>query len=53
MQVLSDPLGKEKVHYEAPKAGRLDGQMYSFLGWFEGKTTSMQSCAPLLPTPGW
>jgi Fic family protein len=36
MQVISGPMGKEHVHYEAPKAGRLDAEMTSFLDWFEG-----------------
>jgi Fic family protein len=36
MQVISGPYGKEKVHYEAPAAGRLDGEMKSFLAWFNG-----------------
>jgi Fic family protein len=35
MQVVSGPLGKEHVHYEAPKAERLDQEMKSFLEWFE------------------
>jgi Fic family protein len=35
MQVVSGPLGKERVHYEAPKAERLDQEMKSFLEWFE------------------
>ncbi len=37
MQVVSGPLGRERVHYEAPKAERLDAEMNSFLAWFEGK----------------
>ena len=36
MQVVSGPLGKEHVHFEAPKAGRLNREMRSFLKWFEG-----------------
>ncbi len=36
MQVVSGPMGKEHVHYEAPKAERLDREMKSFLAWFEG-----------------
>ncbi len=36
MQVISGPFGKEKVHYEAPVAGRLDAEMKSFLEWFNG-----------------
>lgn len=34
MQVISGPQGKEKVHYEAPKAERLEDEMYRFLDWF-------------------
>lgn len=37
MQVVSGPLGRERVHYEAPKTGRLDAEMHSFLAWFEGQ----------------
>jgi Fic family protein len=36
MQVVSGPIRKERVHFEAPKAGRLAGEMRSFLRWFEG-----------------
>ena len=36
MQVVSGPMGKERVHFEAPKADRLAGEMGSFLNWFEG-----------------
>ena len=32
MQVVSGPMGKERVHFEAPKADRLAGEMKSFLG---------------------
>jgi Fic family protein len=34
MQVVSGPLGREKVHFEAPAAARLDGEMGAFLNWF-------------------
>ncbi len=37
MQVVSGPLGRGRVHYEAPKAERLDGEMRAFLRWFEGR----------------
>lgn len=36
MQVVSGPIGKEKVHFEAPAAQRLDREMPAFLEWFEG-----------------
>jgi Fic family protein len=34
MQVVSGPLGREHVHYQAPDAGKLDGEMKAFLVWF-------------------
>jgi Fic family protein len=36
MQVVSSPYGRERVHYEAPVAGRLDSEMQVFLDWFNG-----------------
>ena len=35
MQVVSGPIGREKVHFEAPEAQRLDFEMAHFLEWFE------------------
>jgi Fic family protein len=37
MQVVSGAVGKEKVHFEAPKAARLKKEMAAFLGWFGDK----------------
>jgi Fic family protein len=34
MQVVSGPLGREKVHYEAPPAELLPDEMKKFLNWF-------------------
>lgn len=34
MQVVSGPLGKEKVHFEAPSADCLENEMQKFLKWF-------------------
>jgi Fic family protein len=39
MQVLSGPIGKEKVHYEAPPAERVEAEMASFIDWFERPRT--------------
>jgi Fic family protein len=33
MQVVSGPLGKEKVHFEAPPASLLDHEMSRFIAW--------------------
>lgn len=35
VQVVSGPAGREKVHYEAPPAGRVPDEMAKFLRWFE------------------
>ena len=38
VQVVSGPVGRERVHFEAPGAGRVPGEMKAFLDWFN--TTS-------------
>ena len=35
MQVVSGPIGKQKVHFEAPAAERIDEEISKFLDWFE------------------
>ena len=37
MQVVSGPVGRKKVHFEAPRADRLDREMTAFLVWFNRK----------------
>lgn len=37
MQVVSGPMGKEKVHFEAPNSDLLDKEMTSFIQWFNQK----------------
>jgi Fic family protein len=37
MQVVSGPYGREKVHFEAPSAGRLESEMSRFMKWFNGR----------------
>ncbi len=34
MQVVSGPMGKETVHFEAPNSERLEAEMAKFLSWF-------------------
>lgn len=36
MQVVSGPIGRQKVHYEAPPASRVPAEMARFLAWFNG-----------------
>lgn len=38
MQVVSGPIGRERVHYEAPVSERLEEEMRRFLEWFETAT---------------
>jgi Fic family protein len=37
MQVVSGAIGRERVHYEAPAASRLEAEMATFLDWFNGE----------------
>src|SRR5207244_896394 len=34
MQVVSGPVGRERVHFEAPVADKLDREITAFLRWF-------------------
>jgi len=38
MQVVSGPIGRERVHYEAPPASSLDKEMKALLDWFNAGT---------------
>jgi Fic family protein len=40
MQVVSGPVGRERVHFEAPTADRLEEEMRRFLEWFNGDATT-------------
>jgi Fic family protein len=36
MQIVSGPVGKERIHFEPPKAPRLENEIMEFLDWFNG-----------------
>lgn len=38
MQVVSGPLGKEKIHYQAPAPNKVKSEMDIFLEWFNNDT---------------
>ena len=38
MQVVSGPMGKEKVHYQAPPPEQVKNEMDRFLDWFNNDT---------------
>lgn len=40
MQVVSGPMGKEKIHYQAPSPDQVKGEMELFLNWFNNNTKS-------------
>lgn len=40
MQVVSGPVGRERVHFQAPAAERLEDEMRRFLGWFNADATT-------------
>jgi Fic family protein len=37
MQVVSGSPGRERIHFEAPAAARLENEMRAFLAWFNGR----------------
>lgn len=37
MQVVSGPVGRERVHYQAPPASQLDQEMKTFIAWFNSE----------------
>jgi Fic family protein len=39
MRVVSGPAGRERVHFEAPDAARIDTEMAAFLEWFNSAPT--------------
>jgi len=62
MQVVSGPIGRERVHYEPPPRSRLDAQMDRFLTWFNGPqklNNTLRACLAHLwfetlhPFEGW
>jgi Fic family protein len=42
MQVVSGPIGKEKVHFEAPPADRVDREIRDFIQWWEKESKNTE-----------
>ncbi|MCH8156950.1 MAG: DUF4172 domain-containing protein [Nitrospinae bacterium] len=40
MQIVSGPIGKKKVHYQAPRAKQIAREMQAFLAWFNSEDTT-------------
>ena len=41
MQIVSGPIGHEKVHYEAPPSETITFEMQRFIGWFNNESTNL------------
>jgi Fic family protein len=41
MRVVSGPIGKEKIHFEAPPYEKVDSEMKAFLAWWKQSKDSM------------
>jgi Fic family protein len=52
MQVVSGKVGRERVHFEAPAAGRLQREMKLFLDWFNAPSSGTPCSADPLPKAG-
>lgn len=42
MRVVSGPIGRERIHFEAPPADRLDAEMLRFLDWFNAGSETVE-----------
>jgi Fic family protein len=42
MRVVSGAIGREKIHFEAPPADRLDGEMRRFLSWWDDSVGNIE-----------
>jgi len=41
MQIVSGPIGRERVHFEAPPKARLEKEMKTFLAWFNSPPNNL------------
>lgn len=41
MQVVSGPIGRQRVHFEAPPAARLEGEVSRFLDWLNAESNEL------------
>ena len=42
MRIVSGPIGKEKVHFEAPPGEAVNAEMQAFLSWWGGKSRDIE-----------
>jgi len=48
MQIVSGPIGRERVHYEAPPSRRVEKEMTNFLHWYNSSRDQMGRNNPVL-----
>lgn len=48
MQVVSGPIGKEKVHFEAPPSAQMQAEMEAFLVWYASTKESAANALPAI-----
>jgi len=53
MRVVSGPIGREKVHYEAPPSSRLTTEMESFLNWWQIQHNDLEGIIRAAVTHFW
>ena len=51
MQIVSGPIGYEKVHYQAPPAHQVDAEISLFLDWFNGSNPLKEERSIVLSGP--
>lgn len=52
MQVVSGPIGRERVHFQAPPAARIEAEMNDFLAWLNGPVRNGPGNEPPLVRAG-
>lgn len=52
MQVVSGPIGKRRVHFEAPPASRMEDEMAHFIQWFNSSSATGPHPLPPLTRAG-
>jgi Fic family protein len=52
MQIVSGPMGRARVHYEAPPSARVSAEMKRLIEWFNGTAPDKPNALPALTRAG-
>lgn len=52
MQIISGPVGKQKIHFEAPPSMKIPKEMKNFITWFNGSGPEARQQLPALTRAG-